>query len=277
MNYYEHHIGDYAAATSHLSFVEDAAYSRLMRIYYRDEKPLPLELKAVQRLVGARTREEKSAVETVLNEFFTKSTDGWHSKRCDEEIAKVQDKRDKARRSAEARWNPAKPACERIDSDMRTHPSSNANASETHNGRNAHQTPDTRHQTPEEAKAESPDGDSSPGAQPPLTLGEDEEPGDAPGVPPCPVKRIVEAYHRELPMLARVRALPSQAERMLRARWREDRERQNVQWWVEFFAYVRTCPFLVGEKTDFQADLLWLVRPTNFAKVVNGNYEVRSA
>ena len=28
MNYYEHHIGDYAAATGHLSLLEDAVYSR---------------------------------------------------------------------------------------------------------------------------------------------------------------------------------------------------------------------------------------------------------
>ena len=52
MNYYEHHIGDYAEATAHLTFVEDAAYSRLIRKYYAAEKPMPADLKAVQRLVG---------------------------------------------------------------------------------------------------------------------------------------------------------------------------------------------------------------------------------
>jgi len=31
MNYYEHHIGDYAEATAHLTFIEDATYSRLIR------------------------------------------------------------------------------------------------------------------------------------------------------------------------------------------------------------------------------------------------------
>lgn len=91
MNFYKHHIGDYAAATAHLSFVEDAAYSRLLRIYYRDEGPLPADLKAVQRLAGARTRDEKAAVETVLEEFFSLAGDGWHSKRCDEEIAEQRD------------------------------------------------------------------------------------------------------------------------------------------------------------------------------------------
>jgi len=91
MNYYEHHIGDYAEATAHLSFVEDAAYSRLIRKYYAQEKPLPADLKQVQRLVGARERTERAAVETVLNEFFVLREDGWHNDRCDDEIAKFRD------------------------------------------------------------------------------------------------------------------------------------------------------------------------------------------
>lgn len=125
---------------------------------------------------------------------------------------------------------------------------------------------------------ESPNGDlsSESGSDTDAGSAEDDS-DDLPGVPPCPVKRIVEAYHRELPSLAPIRELPTQAERMLRARWRSDPARQTLDWWREFFAYVRTCPFLVGEKTDFQADLLWLVRPTNFAKVINGNYEARNA
>lgn len=86
MNFYKHHIGDYAQATGHLSFVEDAAYSRMIRKYYAEEKPLPIEVKAVQRLIGARTKEEKQAVEDVLQEFFSKEHDGWHNKRCDAEI-----------------------------------------------------------------------------------------------------------------------------------------------------------------------------------------------
>lgn len=91
MNYYEHHIGDYAQATAHLSFVEDAAYSRLIRKYYAEEKPLPANIKTVQRLVGARTKEEKIAVQTVLEEFFYLTDDGWRQERCDRVIADFQD------------------------------------------------------------------------------------------------------------------------------------------------------------------------------------------
>lgn len=142
MNYYEHHIGDFAEATAHLSFVEDAAYSRLIRKYYAQEKPLPADIKAVQRLVGARSKDEREAVESVLNEFFELQADGWHQARCDAEIARYQDKQAKAKRSAQARWS-AKP----------TQTEGNANASpnamRTHSEGNAHQTPDTRHQSPD--------------------------------------------------------------------------------------------------------------------------------
>ena len=88
MNYYKRHIGDYAAATRHLSMVEHGAYALLLDIYYASESPIPSDLKAAARKVGARTKDEIAAVETVLNEFFALKDDGWHQSRCDEEITK---------------------------------------------------------------------------------------------------------------------------------------------------------------------------------------------
>lgn len=90
MHHYPHHIGDYAAATAHLTFVEDAAYSRLLRLYYRDERPLPCDVAACQRLVAARSKEERAAVETILREFFSLAEDGWHQARADQEIKDYQ-------------------------------------------------------------------------------------------------------------------------------------------------------------------------------------------
>ena len=89
MNFYKHHIGDYAQATMHLTFVEDAAYSRLLRKCYADERPLPTDVKAVQRLVGAKSRDEKDAVTNILREFFFLGSDGWRNKRADDEIKKA--------------------------------------------------------------------------------------------------------------------------------------------------------------------------------------------
>lgn len=87
MNYYDHHIGDYDSETAHLSWLEDMAYTRLLRLYYRKESPIPADLKEACRKVRAASKAEKQAVEAVLNEFFDLQEDGWHQKTCDENIA----------------------------------------------------------------------------------------------------------------------------------------------------------------------------------------------
>jgi uncharacterized protein YdaU (DUF1376 family) len=150
MNYYEHHIGDYAEATAHLTLIEDATYSRLIRKYYATEKPLPADVKIVQRLINARSKEEKNAVVSVLNEFFNLTDDGWRQERCDHEIARFKDRQIKARRSAEGRWQSS--AAEQILSD--SSPNSvcdrNANALPTQCSPNTiHQSPDTNLHTPD--------------------------------------------------------------------------------------------------------------------------------
>ena len=142
MNYYEHHIGDYAEATAHLTFIEDATYSRLIRKYYATEKPLPMDVKFVQRLINARSKEEKNAVISVLNEFFTLTDDGWRQERCDHEIARFKDRQIKARRSAEGRWQSS--SAEQILSDSTTVSVCDRNA----NALPTQCSPNTRHQSP---------------------------------------------------------------------------------------------------------------------------------
>jgi uncharacterized protein YdaU (DUF1376 family) len=142
LNYYEHHLADYTQATAHLSMLEDAAYSRMLRWYYANEKPLPPDIRQVERLVRAQSKQEREAIKNVLCEFFVLREDGWHQDRADREIARYQDKQAKAKRSANARWGNAV-----------THSEGNANASakamRTHSEGNAHHTPDTSHQTPD--------------------------------------------------------------------------------------------------------------------------------
>lgn len=101
MNFYKHHLGDYDAATSHLSWMEDAAYRRLIGVYYRTEKPIPHEDR--HRLVRARTAREKEVVDIVLGEFFIKDGCAWRNKRCDEEIEQYQAQANTNRRIARDR------------------------------------------------------------------------------------------------------------------------------------------------------------------------------
>lgn len=84
MNYYPFHIGDYASATRHLSWDEDAAYRRLLDVYYTLERAIPEE--KTYRLVVATSKTQRQAVDTVLADFFIKTPDGWFHERCEEEI-----------------------------------------------------------------------------------------------------------------------------------------------------------------------------------------------
>ncbi|UIT40414.1 YdaU family protein [Xylella fastidiosa] len=86
MNYYERHIGDYARDTGYLSVLEHGIYCLLLDRYYATEQPIPAN--KAHRIARAHSKKEKSAVDVVLDEFFLLQEDGWHNKRCDEEIAR---------------------------------------------------------------------------------------------------------------------------------------------------------------------------------------------
>lgn len=70
--------------------LEDAAYRRMLDLYYASERPLPLNREGLYRLVRAHSFEEKLAVDVVLGEFFTEGKRGWTQKRVEAEIAKTK-------------------------------------------------------------------------------------------------------------------------------------------------------------------------------------------
>jgi uncharacterized protein YdaU (DUF1376 family) len=148
LNFYEHHIGDWDSATAHLSLLEEAVYGRLIRLYYRTEKPIPADVNQACRLVRAVTKQERQAVQIVLSEFFVQGPDGWRQKRCDEEINRYREKCEKASRSADARWKRGAPHTEGNADAMRTHTEGNADAMRTHTEGNALQSPYTSNQKP---------------------------------------------------------------------------------------------------------------------------------
>ncbi len=86
MNYYPFHIGDYRSATMHLSNAEDLAYRRALDWYYDTEQPLPLDTQWVAR----RLRVEARDLDTVLQDFFARTDEGWVHERCGQEIAQFQ-------------------------------------------------------------------------------------------------------------------------------------------------------------------------------------------
>jgi uncharacterized protein YdaU (DUF1376 family) len=104
MHYYQFHIGDYRAATAHLTNDEDLAYRRLLDMYYDTETPIPLDIDWVSR----RLRLGQDVVENVLKDMFKLSVDGWIHTRCDSEIQKYHSKADSARKANQIRWGSEK-------------------------------------------------------------------------------------------------------------------------------------------------------------------------
>ena len=108
MNFYPHHIGDYLTATAHLSWLEDCAYRRLLDVYYSREQALPTDIAQACRLVRATGKDERKAVDTVLNEFFALGSTGWTHGRCDEEIIKAGEAAERARVNGKKGGRPSK-------------------------------------------------------------------------------------------------------------------------------------------------------------------------
>lgn len=100
MYYYQFHIGDYRAATAHLTNEEDLAYRRLLDMYYDTEKPIPNDVAWLQR----RIRVEGSVIRDVLNDMFQASEEGYRHARADSEIAKFNDFCEAGKRGAAKRW-----------------------------------------------------------------------------------------------------------------------------------------------------------------------------
>lgn len=63
----------------------------------------------------------------------------------------------------------------------------------------------------------------------------------------CPYKKIVEIFHECVPNNPRVRSLGEPLKKLIRARWKEDKEQQSLEWWRIFFTeYVETSDWLTG-------------------------------
>ncbi len=90
----------------------------------------------------------------------------------------------------------------------------------------------------------------------------------------CPHEKIRLLYNKILPELPTCTVRNKTFDEHTRARWREKPERQNLDWWESLFQDIRKSDFLMGRsKSDFQASLDWIVKPTNMTKILNGNYK----
>lgn len=244
MHFYQFHIGDYISHTRHLSLLEDLAFRRLLDHYYLHE--CPIKQRDIARQIGMREHEQE--VLTVLDEFFVSTELGYINPRADTEISKYRKLSEDGKRGAAKRWQ-SQPNGEAISPPTATPIATN------------NQEPITNNQEPNICISP-PDG----------------------GLPSCDHQAVIDLYHQTLPTLRKVEVWNDTRAGYLRQRWREvatdqaAKTRDDVlKWWHEFFDYISKSRFLTGRVNDkggraFVADLEWILKPSNFAKIIEGKY-----
>lgn len=93
----------------------------------------------------------------------------------------------------------------------------------------------------------------------------------------APVDQIVELFNELLPELPRVVLVNKDRKSKIQARWAESPVHQDLDFWSDFFGMVQASDWLMGrvggrDNKPFRCNFDWLVAPTNFVKVVEGNY-----
>ena len=243
MHYYQFSIGDYRAATAHLSNEEDLAYRRLLDMYYDTEQKIPLDTQWVAR----RLRVDTKTVNAVLSDMFVKHDDGWFHSRCQEVIEHYHAMAEKNRANGKLGGRRKNPVGNPVGSD--SEPSAKATNNQellTNNqSKVANATPDL---------------------------------GKPKSAPACPVAEIVEMYNTMLPMLPAVSVVNDSRKRAIAARWREvvttekmDRQ-QGLEFFQWFFKMVKDSKFLTGKAKDWKADIDFLFNASKFPRIIEGAY-----
>lgn len=95
----------------------------------------------------------------------------------------------------------------------------------------------------------------------------------------CPVQKIVDLYNELLtPELPEVVLMNKDRQAKVRSRWNESPVHQCIEFWADYFTTVKASAFLMGRaegkngSKPFRATFDWLIAPSNFVKVVEGNY-----
>ncbi len=242
MHYYQFNIADYRKDTTHLSRFEHGIYRDLIDWYYLDEAPIPLETQSVMRRLRLVTDEEAKALQNVLSDFFIPE-DGWHHKRIDLDIVEYHAMAEKNRTNGKLGGRPKK---------TQSVPSGNPDQSQI----NPNQEPITNNQV---------------------------NPLVASKLPTCPQKEILAVYAETLPELPQPRVWEGSRSTNLSARWRwvladlKSRGKPNdpasgIEFFRRMFSYIRESDFLMGRSGDWSAELGWIVKAENFAKIIQGNY-----
>lgn len=254
MHYYKKNIGDYAKKTGRLTMLQHGAYTLLIDSCY-DRETFPTIDEAIE-WTWASSTEEIEAVKFVLKKFFVYQNGLYVQNRIREELDNYHNNAETNKRIA-------------IEREAKRR----------------------ENRTKREQFVNEP-----PPNQEPLTINQEPnisicppsgEPELGNGLPKCNHQAVIDLYHQHLPTLRRVEVWNDARKGYLRQRWRDvalelSAEQQATEevmldYWARLFNYVGESKFLMGKVNDksgrvFTADLEWILKPSNFAKIVEGKY-----
>lgn len=241
------YIGDYLADTMHLTTEQHGAYLLLLMAYWKNGGPLPgndSALASICRLSG----DAWSNARAMLVHFFSVDSESgtWRHGRIDQELGDAAGNKErrvsKAKAAAEARW--AKDAKRNAPSMPEALPGECPSPSPV-------------------LKEEVPKGTCDQQAD--LLGGEAKK-----NVVVIPYEKILDAFREKLPGFPQPRRpLDEDRRKAIRLIWTRDDRFGSVDFFSRFFGFVSQSEFLTGWKG---CGFDWLLKPKNFRKVLEGNY-----
>jgi len=254
MYYYKRNIGDYAKKTGRLTMLQHGAYNQLIDACY-DRETFPTLEQAIE-WTWASTTEEIEAITFVLKKFFLFVDGVFVQNRIQEELDQYHSNSEINKRIAIER--------EAKRRELRTKREQSVN--------------------------------EPPPNQEPITINQEPnidicppsgEPEEKTGLPKCSHQEVIDLYHQKLPTLRKVEVWNDARKGYLRQRWRDVSQELALEkpiqtedvlsWWSDFFTHIGKSKFLTGRVNDksgraFTADLEWILKPSNFAKIIEGKY-----
>lgn len=102
----------------------------------------------------------------------------------------------------------------------------------------------------------------------------------------CPIEKILEMYHKDLPAMPKIRSMTSSGRtKQLKTFWKNlvldqeyESEEEALAWFERYFKFCAKSDFLNGRTTkreghtNWRADLFWLLKLENYDKVVDRRY-----
>jgi uncharacterized protein YdaU (DUF1376 family) len=259
--------------------MEDLAYRRLLDFYYLHEKPI--KQRDIARQIGMKDYEQD--VLTVLNEFFLSTDEGFVNPRADKEIKEYLKHKATSAYGAFIRENPS--LKQYANKELYIEAYLNNNQLQYISTLAIHHAPIMYTSTTHDATNNQypiPITHINTDICPPSG-----EPEEKTGLPKCCHQEVIDLYHQKLPTLRKVEVWNDARKGYLRQRWRDVSQELALEkpiqtedvllWWSDFFTHIGQSKFLTGRVNDksgraFTADLEWILKPSNFAKIIEGKY-----